>query len=259
MVSTASRLRRQGVSEQRPVSSCGFLKHGPYDCPRPPVRWHHRCVSSRSFRRLMLSGISFAACLRTTSGTRSFPIPWPVKSRTIVTRDPESPGRASTDTFTIARIGPSTPRSAQRLGGSYSVIAVVTSRSRPPIFRTVVHRDPTVVVGVSRRPRTTPCCHSDMVLGSMTYAKTSSGGLATSVLEMMGANWTPSRLSAVYCPPLHGRLGVASRISPCLRTRVRACSSTPLAKIWTPGRRVEWHLSGRDDVRYRVLGWISKD
>jgi hypothetical protein len=163
----------------------------------------------------MLSGISFAACLRTTSGTRSFPIPWPVKSRTIVTRDPESPERASTDTFTIARIGPSIPRSAQRRGGSYSVISVVTSRSRPPMFRTVVHREPTVVVGVSRRPRTTPFCHSDMVLGSITYAKTSSGGLATSVLETMGANWTPSRLSAVYCPPLHGRLGLASRIRPC--------------------------------------------
>jgi hypothetical protein len=53
-----------------------------------------------------------------------------------------------------------------------------------------------------------------MVLGSMMYAKTSFGGLATSVLETMGANRTPSRLGAVYRPPLHGRLGVASRIRP---------------------------------------------
>ena len=118
----------------------------------PVRRSGHITAPSRSFRRLILSGISFEACLRTTSGTRSFPIPWPVKSRTIVTRDPEAPERASTDTFTMARIGPSTPRSAQRRGGSYSVISVVTSRSRPPIFRTVVHREPTVVVGVSRRP-----------------------------------------------------------------------------------------------------------
>jgi hypothetical protein len=134
------------------------------DCPNTPVWGHHRCASSHSVKRLIFSGISFAACLRSTSGARRFPIRWPVKSRSIVTRDPESPERASTDTFTIARIGPSTPRSGQRRGGSYSLISVVTSRTRPPIFRTVKHREPTVVVAVSRRPRTTPCCHSDMVL-----------------------------------------------------------------------------------------------
>ncbi len=91
----------------------------------------------------MFSGISLAACRRTTSGTSSLPIPCPVKSTAIVTRERDPSASGSTLTETIALIGPSMPRSAHRRGGSHSVILVFTVRSRPPIDRTVVHVEPT--------------------------------------------------------------------------------------------------------------------
>jgi len=154
-----------------------------------PTRWRrdYALASSRCFRRLMFSGISRAACRRTRSGTKSRPIPWPVKSRLMVTRDCEPSARGSTRTSTIALIGPSTPRSAHRRGGSYSVIVVCTSRSVPPMVRIVVHFDPTRVGGPSMCPRTTPCCHSGNVLGSVTYANTSSAGREISVVLTIGA------------------------------------------------------------------------
>jgi hypothetical protein len=47
----------------------------------------HRGVSSRCLSLSRFAGISLRALRRTTSGTSSFPIPWPVKSSSIVTCD----------------------------------------------------------------------------------------------------------------------------------------------------------------------------
>jgi hypothetical protein len=48
------------------------------------------------------------------------------------------------------------------------VISLVTSGSRRPILRTVVHLEPTRIVGPSVWPRTHPFCHSGIVAGSVT-------------------------------------------------------------------------------------------
>jgi len=135
----------------------------------------------------MFRGISLAAFRRTTRGTKILPIPCPAKSSSIVSRDRAPSASGSTVTTTIARIGPSTPWSAHRRGGSYSVISVVTSRSRPPMLRVVVHLDPTCVIGPSSCPLRHPFCHSGMCRGSVTYAKTCSADRATSMLFVIGA------------------------------------------------------------------------
>lgn len=132
-------------------------------------------ASSRRLSRLMFSGISLAAWRRTMCGTSSFPIPWPAKSSSIVSRDRDLSASGSTVTATMALLGPSMPRSAHRCGGSYSVISVVTSRSRPPILRMVVHLEPTRVVDASVWPLTAPCCHSGMVQGARTLLPAAEG------------------------------------------------------------------------------------
>jgi hypothetical protein len=49
----------------------------------------------------------------------------------------------STKTSTVARIGPSVPRTHQVLGGSMRVSSEVTGRLAPPMRRVVTHLVPT--------------------------------------------------------------------------------------------------------------------
>ena len=64
-------------------------------------------------------------------------------SSMVIAGSSESVESGSTATEILARIEPSIPRSAHRRGGSYSVISVTTTRSRPRrFFRTVVQWEP---------------------------------------------------------------------------------------------------------------------
>ena len=66
-----------------------------------------------------------------------------------------------TVTSTWARIGPSTPRTAQVVGGSSLVTIDVEGRSAPPMRRTIWQCEPTAAgPGSFRPPETTPSCHS---------------------------------------------------------------------------------------------------
>src|SRR5580692_9290624 len=84
----------------------------------------------------MLAGISLRAWRRTISGTRILPMPWPVKSTLMVSRDRE-PVTGSTRTSTAARIGPSVPRTPQARGGSICTSSDVDGRLAPPMRRVV--------------------------------------------------------------------------------------------------------------------------
>jgi len=98
-------------------------------------------VSRRCFSIARLAGISFAASRRTSSGTRTFPIPWPSKSTEMVSRDRVSVS-GSTMTSTVARIDPSMPCTPQVLGGSTWVSSELDGRLAPPMRRVVEHSAP---------------------------------------------------------------------------------------------------------------------
>src|SRR5437764_6197520 len=136
----------------------------------------------------MLSGISLRASRRTMSGTRILPMPWPVKSTLMVSRERESV-TGSTRTSTAARIGPSVPRTPQARGGSICTSSEVEGRLAPPIRRVVTHLAPTAGVppsGPSMCPSTTPFCHSRNRAGSVAQAKTSAAGRPIWALVTMG-------------------------------------------------------------------------
>src|SRR3954468_12030721 len=159
---------------------------GPYGLQgAPPDAWARS--SRRSLSRARLAGISLRASRRTTSGTSSLPMPWPVKSTAIATRDRSAPS-GSTVTSTAARIGPSRPRTAHARGGSSRTSSEVLGRSAPPIRRTVTHRAPTLAwpSSPSRWPLTTPACHSGNRVGSVVYANTSAAGRSTSAAATIG-------------------------------------------------------------------------
>src|SRR5579859_878708 len=132
----------------------------------------------------MLSGISLRASRRTTSGTRILPMPWPVKSTLMVSRERE-PVIGSTRTSTAARIGPSVPRTLQVRGGSMSTSSAVDGRLAPPMRRVVTHFAPTA--WPSMCPSTTPFCHSWNRPGSVAQAKTSAAGRSISALVTIAA------------------------------------------------------------------------
>jgi len=95
---------------------------------------------------------------------------------------------ASTVTSTIARIGPSVPRTPQLIGGSMWVTSEVAGRSANPMRRAVTHLSPTAGGPFpSMCPPITFSCHSLNRVGSMTYAKTSAGGRSTSIVETFAA------------------------------------------------------------------------
>ena len=131
------------------ASVCGSSSHTlPSSSPGPrrptASTGADRCyapLSSRSFRFRRLVGSSFCACRRTTSGTSSLPIPCPSNSSSIVTRDRALSSRGSTLPFAIPLIGPSTPRTAQLLGG-LTVTSEVIVRSPRPIRRVRVTLEP---------------------------------------------------------------------------------------------------------------------
>jgi hypothetical protein len=70
---------------------------------------------------------ALVACWR-TAGSSGLPIRWPSRSSAKLTREPAPPSSGSTLTSALSRIGPSTPRTAQLLGGRSSV----TSSSPTP-------------------------------------------------------------------------------------------------------------------------------
>jgi hypothetical protein len=113
----------------------------------PPVPASILC-----FRVAMFAGISLLAWGRTMSGTRTRPMPWPMKSTAILTRALDSV-TGSTVTSTVARTGPSIPRTPQDRGGSTWVSTDVTVRSAPPIRRVVRHFAPTRGTPRPRRQR----------------------------------------------------------------------------------------------------------
>jgi Sulfite exporter TauE/SafE len=105
---------------------------------QPDPRLYAGCcgcpASTRCFRAWTLAGISFSAWRRTMSGTSSLPMPRPWKLTAIVSRELVSL-RGSTVTSTVARMGPSMPRTPQVPGGSMWVISDVTTRLAPPMRR----------------------------------------------------------------------------------------------------------------------------
>src|ERR1700726_3807981 len=160
----------------------------------------------------MLAGISLRASRRTMSGTRILPMPWPVKSTLMVSRERE-PVTGSTRTSTAARIGASGPRTPQVRGGSIWVSSEVDGRLAPPMRRVVTHFVPTAGVwvppaGPSMCPSTTPCCHSLNRAGSVAEGKTSAAGRSISALVAIGG------MSAALLP----QRGVAVQVQrPALR------------------------------------------
>src|SRR5690349_10289199 len=197
----------------------------------------------------MLSGISLRASRRTMSGTRILPMPWPVKSTLMVSRERESV-TGSTRTSTAARIGPSVPRTPQAWGGSIWTSSDVDGRLAPPMRRVVTHLAPTAGVwapsaGPSMCPSTTPLCHSLNRAGSVAQANTSAAGRPISAVVTMGG------MSAV----LLDQRGVAVQVQgPALRAVHAAGDRFPAGAVPVdvpvlqldpgPGRRfgVEPHL-----------------
>jgi hypothetical protein len=76
------------------------------------------------------------------SGTSSLPLPCPSKPTAMVSRELVSV-RGSTVTSTLARMGPSMPRTPHVLGASMWVSSEVTTRLAPPMRRVVRHFAPT--------------------------------------------------------------------------------------------------------------------
>src|ERR1700730_1481466 len=138
----------------------------------------------------MFSGISLRASRRTMRGTRILPIPCPVKSTLMVSRERESV-TGSTRTSPVARIGPSVPRTPQVLGGSMRVSSEVTGRLAPPMRRVVTHFVPTggiwvLSAGLSMCPSSTPFCHWLNRDGSVAQAKTRAAGRSISAGVTIG-------------------------------------------------------------------------
>ena len=127
----AVRYPRRSVLPRRNAS------HGP-----TPTAACHWLLSSSRLRAAMFSGISLRASRRTMSGTRSLPMPYPVKSTLMVSRDRASV-TGSTWTSTTARIGPSVPRTPQVSGGLNRTSSEVEERSAPPMRRIMTHFAPT--------------------------------------------------------------------------------------------------------------------
>ena len=131
--------------------------------------WHRRrevrsgCTggaSSRSLRRCRFAGIS-SGCLASYDE-------WDEDLADAVALEVDVDGdpragliEGCTVTSTWARIGPSTPRTAQVVGGSSLVTIDVEGRSAPPMRRTIWQCEPTAAgPGSFRPPETTPSCHS---------------------------------------------------------------------------------------------------
>ena len=110
--------------------------------PLPQTFWERSLFLKPCLSAAMFSGISLRASRRTMSGTRILPMPWPVKSTLMVSLDRESV-TGSTRTSTVARIGPSVPRTPQVRGGSMCESSEMTWRLAPPMRRVVTHFVPT--------------------------------------------------------------------------------------------------------------------
>jgi hypothetical protein len=94
--------------------------------------------------------------------------------------------------LTLPLTGPSTPRTAQHVGGLSSASSAVIARWMRPTRRVTLALVPTLGGPVpSMRLLTTLSCHSARRAESVTYAKTSSGGRAISMLEAIGATLPP--------------------------------------------------------------------
>jgi len=157
---------------------------------RAGSRARHWLSSSSRLRAAMFSGISLRASRRTMSGISSLPMPYPVKSTLMVSRDRESV-TGSTWTSTTARIGPSVPRTPQVSGGLNRTSSEVDGRSAPPMRRVMTHFAPTpagwaVLSGLTMCPSTTPFCHSLNRAGSVATAKTSAAGRSISAVVTTG-------------------------------------------------------------------------
>ena len=87
-------------------------------------------------------------------------MPWPVKSTEMVNRD-RSAVNGSTVRSTIARMGPSVPRTPQVFGGSMWSITDVLVRLAPPIRRVVLYPPD------HRRPVTLDSARDEYRVGDM--------------------------------------------------------------------------------------------
>src|SRR3954447_4629570 len=108
----------------------------------------------------------------------------------MVSRERESV-TGSTRTSTVARIGPSVPRTPHAFGGSMCVSSEMAGRLAPPIRRVVTHLAPTAAIevrsaGPSMCPSSTPFCHWGNRAGSVAVAKTRSAGRSISAVVTIG-------------------------------------------------------------------------
>src|SRR5262249_21954002 len=182
----------------------------------------YTCRSSVSFSRCAFLGSCRRACLRTTSGTSSLPIPCPSKSRVSVTSDRSPLPSGSIVPMAIPVTGmPPVPRKPQLCGGVSSATSSVVCTSRRPTRRVTVVVEPTASgASPSGLADTTLCCHSGKCDASVAYAKTSWGRRNISMLSTIAAISPPlSRSCAVSSWPFGCVLAHGLRRAPTPRRR----------------------------------------
>jgi SAM-dependent methyltransferase len=186
-------LRDQGPRRVGVRVGDGDAREGKGEGERRAADHAHGCQRSRiSLSFCSFLGSALFTCRRRTSGTRSLPIPCPVKSRAIVTRDRVPPSSGSIMPLAVATSGPLFARTSQVRGGAISVISSVVGDLRGPTRRTTTVFEPTASGAVSSRyADATPSCHSGNRNGSTAYEKTSSGLRDISILLTIAAILPP--------------------------------------------------------------------